>query len=404
VRWTDEADEMLRRPTSGEDGAVSAELPVAPLTDLRHRRSAKWRTYPDDVIPLTVAEMDYALAPPVLDVLRAAVEASDSGYSSADPELGEAFAGFAARRWDWDVDPGAVTAVADVGVGIVELLRALTGPGDVVAVSPPVYPPFFGWAPEAGARLLEVPLSCGPDGHRLDLGAIEAAFATHPAVYLLCNPHNPVGRVHDPDELAALVRLAHLYRVTIVSDEIHAPLVLPGAAYTPMLTVPGAADVAISVVSASKAFNLAGLKCAAVVSASPAMAAVVDRLPPDTRWRTGHLGVLASVAAFRDGGPWLDQLLATLDARRTQLGGLLATHLPTVRWRPPQATFLAWLDCSALGADNEPREEFLDKARVALEPGLRFGAPGAGHVRLNFGTGPAVLEEAITRMAAAVSG
>jgi cystathionine beta-lyase len=383
---------------------VSAELPVAPLADLRHRRSAKWRTYPGDVIPLTVAEMDFALAPPVLDVLRAAVEASDSGYSSAEPELGEAFAGFAAQRWDWDVDPGAVTAVADVGVGVVELLRALTRPGDVVAVSPPVYPPFFGWAPEAGARLLEVPLSYGPDGYRLDLAAIEAAFATHPAVYLLCNPHNPVGRVHDPDELAALVRLAHLYRVTIVSDEIHAPLVLPGAAFTPMLTVPGAADVAISVVSASKAFNLAGLKCAAVVSASPAMTAVVDRLPPDTRWRTGHLGVLASVAAFRDGGSWLDQLLATLDARRTQLGDLLATHLPTVRWHPPQATFLAWLDCAALGADNEPRDLFLDKARVALEPGLRFGAPGAGHVRLNFGTGPAVLEEAITRMAAAVSG
>ncbi|MCA2218553.1 MalY/PatB family protein [Jidongwangia harbinensis] len=383
---------------------MSAELPVAPLAALRRRRSAKWRTYPEDVIPLTVAEMDFGLAPPVLDVLREAVEASDTGYSAAVPELGEAFAGFAAKRWNWAVDPATVTAVTDVGVGVVELLRALVRPGEVVAISTPAYPPFFGWSPEASAGLLEVPLGYGDDGYRLDLAALERAFATHPAVYLLCNPHNPVGRVHDADELAALVRLARLYRVTIVSDEIHAPLVLPGATFTPLLTVPGAADVALSVVSASKAFNLAGLKCAAVVAASPPMAAVVDRLPPDTRWRTGHLGVLASVAAFRDGGPWLDQLLTTLAARRTQLGELLRDRLPMVRWHPPQATFLAWLDCTRLGQDNEPRDLFLERGRVAVEPGLRFGAAGAGHVRLNFGTGPAVLDEALARMAGAVTG
>jgi cystathionine beta-lyase len=210
--------------------------------------------------------------------------------------------------------------------------------------------------------------------------------------------------VHNADELAALARLARHYRVTVVSDEIHGPLVLPGATFTPMLSVPGAADVAISVVSASKAFNLAGLKCAAVVTGSPAMAAVVGRFPPDARWRTGHLGVLASVAAFRDGGPWLDLLLTTLAARRTQLGGLLRDHLPMVGWHPPQATYLAWLDCRKLGTDNEPRELFLDRGRIAVEPGLRFGAAGAGHVRLNFGTGPDILEEAVTRMAAAVAG
>jgi cysteine-S-conjugate beta-lyase len=383
---------------------MTAELPVAALSVLRERRSAKWRTYPGDVLPLTVAEMDFELAPPVLAALRAAVEASDVGYSAAVPGLGEAFAGFAARRWDWRVDPASVTAVTDVGVGVVELLRVLTRPGDAVAISPPVYPPFFDWAPEAGVRLLEVQLSRGADGYRLDLEALEAAFATHPAVYVLSNPHNPVGRVHSAGELTALVRLARHYRVTVVSDEIHGPLVLPGATFTPMLTVPGAADVAISVVSASKAFNLAGLKCAAVVTGSPAMAAVVGRFPPDARWRTGHLGVIASVAAFRDGGPWLDLLLATLAARRIQLGELLRDHLPMVSWHPPQATYLAWLDCRKLGADNEPRELFLDRGRIAVEPGLRFGAAGAGHVRLNFGTGPDILEEAVTRMAAAVAG
>ena len=380
------------------------ELPVASLSELRQRRSAKWRTFPDDVLPLFVAETDFALAPPVRDALRAAVDASDTGYSAAAPELGRAVADFAAARWDWRVDPEAVTAVTDVGVGVVELLRVLTRPGDVVAISPPVYPPFFDWAPEAGARLLEVPLARTDDGYRLDLAATEAAFATHPAAYVLCNPHNPVGRVHDRDELTALVRLARLYRVPIVSDEIHAPLVLPGAQFTPLLTVPGAAEVAVSVVSASKAFNLAGLKCAAVVTAAPAMARIVDRLPPDARWRTGHLGVIATLAAFRDGGPWLDELLATLDARRTQLGELLRDRLPALSWHPPQATYLAWIDATVVGADSVPRDLFLDRARVALEPGTRFGAAGSGFVRLNFGTGPAILDEATARMAAALTG
>lgn len=383
---------------------MSEELPVAPLSELRRRRSIKWRAHPADVLPLTIAEMDFALAPPILDAVRAAIDASDTGYSAAAPELGESFAGFAAAHWDWPVDPESVTAVTDLGMGVVESLRVLTRPGDVVVINPPVYPPFFDWVPEAGARLLEVPLAHDDDGWRLDLAAIEAAFATHPAVFLLCNPQNPVGLVHTRDELTALVRLARRYRVTIISDEIHAPLVLPGATFTPILTVPGAAELAVSVVSASKAFNLPGLKCAAVVTASPAMAGVVGRFPPDAHLRAGHLGVLASVAAFREGGPWLADLLTTLDARRTQLGDLLRDRLPAISWHPPQATYLAWLDCTKLGTDNEPRDLFLERGRVAVEPGLRFGAAGAGFVRLNFGTGPEVLDQATARMADAVAG
>jgi cysteine-S-conjugate beta-lyase len=378
-------------------------LPVDPLDVLRKRRSAKWQTYPADVLPLTVAEMDFALAPPVADALREAVGSSDTGYALAAPGLGRALAGFAARRWHWDIDPASVTAVTDVGVGVVELLRLLARPGEAVVISPPVYPPFFDWVPEARARPLEVPLAHGAAGWRLDLAALEAAFATHPAAYVLCNPHNPVGRVHTPDELAALVRLARIYQVTLVSDEIHGPLVLPGATFTPLLTVPGAAGVAVSVLSASKAWNLAGLKCAAVVTAAPRLAAVAARLPPDTRWRVGHLGVLAAVAAFTGGAPWLDQLLATLDHRRALLADLLRERLPMVTWHPPEASFLAWLDCAALGPDDQARELFLDRGHVALEPGLRFGAVGAGHARLNFATSTDILDQATARMAAAVA-
>jgi len=377
------------------------ELPVDPLDVLRRRRSAKWHTYPPDVLPLPVAEMDYPLAPAVQDALREAVERSDTGYAMAVPALGEALAGFAARRWSWQLDPAAVTPVADVAVGSVELLRALTRPGDRVVISPPVYPPFFGWAPEAGRELVEAPLRHTDDGWRLDLAALEAAFADGAAAYLLCNPHNPVGRVHEPGELQALVELATRYGVTVVSDEIHAPLVLPGATFTPLLTVPGAAQVAVAVLSASKAWNLAGLKCAAVVTGSPAMAAAVAGLPADSRWRAGHFGVLASVAALTDGEEWLDRLLVSLDRRRAQLGEQLARRLPAVRWRPPEATYLAWLDCTALGDGDRPQQLFLEQGRVGLEPGLRFGRQGSGHVRLNFATSAEVLDDAVARMAAA---
>ena len=379
------------------------ELPVDPLDVLRQRRSAKWQTYPADVLPLTVAEMDFALAAPVAQVLHEAVERSDAGYAMAVPELGRALASFAARRWDWDIDPASVTAVTDVGVGVVELLRVLIRPGDAVVISPPVYPPFFDWVPEAGARLLEVPLACGPAGWRLDLAALETAFATHPAAYVLCNPHNPVGRVHTADELAALVRLARIYQVAIVSDEIHGPLVLPGATFTPLLTVPGAADVAVSVLSASKAWNLAGLKCAAVVTAAPGMAAAASRFPPDIRWRMGHFGVMATIAAFTAGEPWLDQLLATLDHRRALLSDLLRQRLPVLTWHPPEATYLAWLNCAALGPDNQARERFLDHGHVALEPGLRFGGAGSGYTRLNFATSTSILDQATAQMAATVA-
>src|ERR1700729_1878380 len=368
--------------------SASPDLPVDPLDVLRQRRSAKWQTYPADVLPLTVAEMDFPLAAPVADALREAVGRSDAGYAAAVPGLGRAIAGFAGRRWNWDIDPASVTAVTDVGVGVVELLRVLTRPGDAVAISPPVYPPFFDWVAEAGARLVEVPLACDTAGWRLDLAALEAAFATHPAAYVLCNPHNPVGRVHSADELAALVRLGRIYRGALVSDEIHGPLVLPGATFPPLLTVPGAAEVAVSVLSASKAWNLAGLKCAAVVTAAPRMAAVAGRLPADTRWRIGHFGVISAVAAFTAGEPWLDQLLLTLDQRRRLLGDLLRQRLPAISWHPPEATFLAWLNCAALGADDRARERFLEHGRVALEPGLHFGAAGSGYARLNSATSP----------------
>ncbi|WP_305786534.1 MalY/PatB family protein [Symbioplanes lichenis] len=417
---------------------------VDSLDVLRRRRSAKWRAHPEDVLPMFVAEMDVPIAPVIADALKAAIDASDTGYADADaPEFGAAVARFAGRRWGWEVDPARVTPITDVGVGVVELLRLVARPGDTVVISPPVYPPFFEWTPEARLRLHEVPLTAG---YRLDLAALEVAFAERPAAYVLANPHNPVGRVHTPEELAALVTLASEYGVTVISDEIHAPLVLPGATHTPFLSIPGAGAVGVSLISASKAFNLAGLKCAAVVEGAGLDSGVASRadasggggdagasagiggvagvggaagvgagagagggardlaarFPPDARWRTGHFGLLATVAAFTEGDAWLDDLLTFLAERRTQLAALLAEHLPAVTWRPPEATYLAWLDCRALDLGDDPAAVFLDKGRVALEPGVDFGAQGAGFVRLNFGTSAEILEEGVLRMARAL--
>ncbi|MEW2546832.1 aminotransferase class I/II-fold pyridoxal phosphate-dependent enzyme [Streptomyces sp. NPDC047002] len=374
-------------------------LPVEGPAELRMRRSAKWRAQQADVLPLTIAEMDFPLAPAVRDVLRTAVERSDTGYGFAGDEFPAALAGFAGRRWGWEIDPARVVATTDVSTGVVALLRAVARPGETVVMNTPSYPPFPAWLDEAGVRRVEVPLA----GAGLDLAALERAFAARPAAYLLCNPQNPTGRVHSPEELAEVVALARRHGVLVVSDEIHAPLTLPGAVFTPLLTVPGAAETALSVVSASKAWNLAGLKCAAIVAGSAAMAEVTDRLPADTRWRIGHLGVLASIAAFTEGEAWLDRLLATLDDRRRFLGDLLERELPGVGWQRPEATFLAWLDCAGLPTGEDTARVALERGRVAFEEGRRFGPDSAGHVRLNFATSREILTEAVTRLAGAVA-
>ena len=376
-------------------------LPVDPLHRLRERRSAKWRAHGPEILPLTIAEMDFALPEVVREVLLDAVERSDSGYAMPTDGLGQALAGFAERHWGWRIDPTAVTATTDVSAGVVEMLRLFTRPGDRVVINPPVYAPFFDWLDEARTELQAVPLiHTDEDGWRLDLPALDRAFATKPAAYVLCNPQNPVGRVHSPEDLAAVVELATRHGVPVISDEIHAALALAGSTFTPFLTVPGAAEIGVAMASASKAFNLAGLKCAAIVTGSDRMRDVVAKLPPDIRWRTGHFGVLATTAAFTDGDAWLGRLLATLDDRRALLGKLISDRLPAVSWRPPQATYLAWLDCRTLGSGTEPRERFLS-AGVALEGGSRFGEHG-GYVRLNFGTSAEVLELAVDRMASAL--
>ncbi|MGW3864414.1 MalY/PatB family protein [Streptomyces sp. NPDC005047] len=372
------------------------------LDRLRRRTSMKWRTYPADVLPLWVAEMDVPLAPAVVRAVTEAMELGDTGYP-AGTAYAEALADFAGKRWGWDGLAVERTAIVpDVMLGVVEMLKLVTGPGDPVIVNPPVYPPFFQFVGHMDRRIVEAPL--GP-GLRIDLGALEEAFRRAVAgggraAYLLCSPHNPTGTVHTADELAAVAALAERHGVRVVADEIHAPVVTGDARFVPYLSVPGAGR-GLALMSASKGWNLAGLK-AALALAGPGAADDLARMPEEVGHGPSHVGVLAHTAALRDGTDWLDAVLAGLDENRRLLTGLLAEQLPGVVHRAGEATYLAWLDCRALGLGDDPARVFVDRGRVALSSGIPFGTGGAGHLRLNLATSPEVITEAVRRMRAAL--
>jgi cystathionine beta-lyase len=359
---------------------------------LEARRSAKWAAYPPDVLPAWVAEMDFPLAEPVKAALRDAIERDDTGYLGPDlAGVPEAFAAFAERRLNWSVDPEQVSVATDVMVGIEELLQAVTDPGAGVVVMPPVYPPFFHDVRRAGREVVEAPLA----GRDLDIGAIERALEAGAQAVLLCNPHNPLGRVWSRAELSALADLAGEHGAWVISDEIHGPLAIDGA-YTPYLEV---SHRGFALTSASKAFNLAGLKLGLIVTAGGEARDVAARISPESHWRAGYLGAIAAEAAFREGDAWLDDVLQTLDGNRRLLQELLD---PRIGYTPQQASFLAWLDCRALGLGEDPAAAFLERGRVALSRGLDFGAQGAGFARLNIGTRPELVEEAVARMDASL--
>ncbi|CDO89455.1 cystathionine beta-lyase [Mycobacterium triplex] len=386
------------------------------LQQLRLRTSMKWRAHPADVLPLWVAEMDVMLPPTVAEALRRAIDNGDTGYPSGTA-LAEAVGEFASRRWQWHgLDVGRTTIVPDVMLGIVETLRLITDPGDAVVVNPPVYAPFYAFVTHSGRRVIEAPLDA--EG-RIALDALEEAFTRARAsgrrvAYLLCNPHNPTGTVHTVDELRSVAECARRSRVRVVADEIHAPVVLSGSRFTPYLSIPGAED-AFALTSASKAWNLSGLK-AALAIAGPEAAADLRRMPEEVSHGPSHLGIIAHAEAFRTGDDWLDSLLRGLDTNRTLLSDLIAEHLPKVKYQGTQGTYLAWLDCRQLGFTEDaadglavvadlsgPARWFLDHARVALSSGHVFGSGGAGHVRLNFATSQAILTEAVSRMGRALT-
>jgi cystathionine beta-lyase len=383
---------------------VDPLLGTCSLPRLRQRTGFKWRTYPGDVLPAFVAEMDFDLAEPIVTAVTGALGIGDCGYAHKG-QLGEAFAQFAAQRLGWAPDPALVFPIPDVMTGLAEVIMAVTPPGSGIVINPPVYPPFWFRFGFSGRRIIEAPLARDAAGrYDLDPGAIDAALSQPgAAAYLLCSPHNPTGNVWSRAQLELVADLCQQHGAVLLVDEIHAPLVLPGARHVPFGSIDHElTQRAFTFTSASKGWNIPGLKCGLAVAGSADGAALLAG-----RWEAllaAHLGVLATVAAFTSGGPWLDAVVAQLDENRAMLARLLAAHLPQVGYVPPQASFLAWLDCRALGLGPDPSQAFLDRGKVAVSPGPDFGRQGEGFVRLNIGTSPELIEAAVRRLAAAVAG
>ena len=377
------------------------------LVELHTHHSEKWRAFPQDVLPLPVAEMDFPVAEPIKAILTEMVAHSDLGYLGPIPELGLGFKKFAAERWNWKVDEKQVRAATDVGVAVVEILRVFTKPGDSILISSPVYHNFYTWINETKLTLVDVPFErTGNEDTNpwiLNWDSIESAYASGLKVHLLCSPHNPLGFIYSEQDLRKIVALAKKYDVLVISDEIHAPLTFPGETFVPILSLGADAEsVALCVTAASKGWNIAGLKCAIIISQNNEMNTELAKLAPAMHYRASLLGGFATAVAFAECEVWLDTVLAQLDQNRHLIKKLLAEKLPTVRYHIPQNSYLAWLDVESLNLGENPSVTLIEKGRVAFSPGHGFGKQCDQYVRLNFATSPEIITEAIDRIARAI--
>lgn len=389
------------------EAAAPGTVEIVDLTDeqLRARGGIKWTLPPADVLSAWVAESDVAPARVVVERLHALVDRGDFGYPPKDACTGvpEAFARFARDRWGWSVDPARVVLAGDVMAGVLLALTTLCEKAPVV-VPTPAYPPFLDAVPLAGLPLVTVPLDPAAPAE-LDLDRIGAALADGARTVLLCNPHNPWGRAFHRDELEALRGVVTRHGARVVSDEIHAPLVLPGAEHVPYASLEGTADHVTTVLSASKAWNLPGLKCAQIIAGNDADLAALRALPIVANHGVATPGIAGTLAAYGDGGPWLDAWVERLGNNRDLFARLVVERLPGVRMRPLQATYLAWLDVRELGfggpGQPDPSEAALNRGRVMVNDGRAFGPGGEGHVRVNLATAPERIERIVDALARA---
>lgn len=371
---------------------------------LRSKPGIKWRVSGPGELPAWVADMDFPAPPAVRRALTELADGGDLGYPSWLHDEGspvrEAFAARMSARYGWKPDPAHAREFTDIIQGLQAVLFAATDPGDAVAMHVPAYPPFLATLETMGRRLVPVPVSASrgwsSDPERLALDVAAAGVRA----FVLVNPHNPSGRSFSRAELDAIAAVAGERDLLVIADEVHADLTYPASTHTPFGSLPGMAERTVTLTSATKAFNLAGIRCA-VAHIGPAwVRSAFAKLPPLLFGAVGAPGVAATLAAWRDGDEWLDAVLRRLVANR----GIITRELGPVgiRYRPPDATYLAWLDCRETGAGDDPAAFFLDAAKVRLSPGPDFGPGGGGFARLNFATSEAVLTEICGRMAAAL--
>lgn len=374
---------------------------------MRVRRSSKWRHYPEHVIPAWVADMDYAVAEPVQRALKLLIEHGDYGYAwrAEEDSLAAAFVARMRDRFDWAPDPDGVYPIADLVQAMVATVMAFSEPGDGVVIQTPIYPPFISSVQDTGRRRVDNPLR--DDGTRfvLDLESLRRVVDDATKIIMVCNPHNPTGRVFERAELEAIGALAVERDLVVVCDEIHADLAYPGHRHIPLGSLaPEIAERTVTLTSATKGFNIAGLRCAITHFGSPELKARFERVfPARVLGGVNCAGLDATVAAWRHGQPWLDRVMDRLRRNRDRVAEWVRTQAPAIHHYPPEATYLAWLDCRALDLPaTSPHEFFLKEARVGLNDGAHFGPPGVTCVRLNFATSAQILEEILGRMGEAL--
>ncbi len=369
-----------------------------------NRSSSKWRRFPDDVLPMHVAEMDFDVAPAIIERIKDLASRSDLGYTGPIPEVAKSFEAFALDRWGWQIAPEQLKLATDVGVAAVEILRVLTEPGDRVLVNSPVYSSFYHWIEEVHAEVVDAPLVLKGDDWVLDLGAIEAAFKDGVKVYMLCSPQNPVGRVHTAKELTAIAELADKYGVTVISDEIHAPL--SWVPFTPYLALgPAAERTGVVITSSSKAWNVAGLKAAFLLTQGPEVQNRLKGIPEAMHWRTSLVGAFAMESAFSHSVDWLDDAVGQIQENLAFFQHEIAQKLPKAKLFNMESTYLVWVDLAAYRVDH-PQKVILQQARVAVVPGEDH-APAdeySNYIRFNIAASKARISEAVSRISKVLEG
>jgi len=375
------------------------KISTPPLSVLQGRKSEKWRAFPSDILPMPFAVMDYELAEPIQAALISLVKNSDAGYLGNVPELGQALSFFANQRWGWQIDPSSIKIAPDVGVGVIEICRVILSPGDKILINTPVYYNFYNWIKEIHCEVVDAPLVENELRYSLDFSGIEAAYASGVKVHILCNPHNPVGALFTKSELANLAELAKQYGVRIMSDEIHAPLVYKENSFTPFLSASESArEVGFAFLSATKTFNIAGLKCAQIVAQSDQNCAILEKLPQAVHSRASLFGAIASAVAYRECIDWLDALIVELDSSRNFLKELMSNSGTTIGYRIPEAGYFGWLDLRALEMQGDVAQRFITQGKIAVAPGNFYGPSGSGFIRMNFATSREIVQDAVTRI------
>ena len=391
-----EAELALRNPP--------VDLDALDLAQLRNRVSEKWNTYPgDDLIACWVAEMDFPLAAPIRAALQRAVSTNDVGYAIGLRETGlaDVFCQRMLERFGWKIDSQRCEVLSEVVQGLYIAIDAYSRPGDGAIVQTPIYPPFLHAVEESDRRLVENRLIAGPTRFEIDFDALEEGCDADTRLLMLCHPHNPTGRVFERSELERLAEFALQRDLVVVSDEIHSDLVFDGRPFIPFASVsPEIAERTVTLTSASKAFNIPGLRTALAHFGSADLQnrfnAAVHR---HARGGIGLLGIQATLAAWRHSNPWLDQVRQHLERNRDHVDAFLRTRCPEIRSLAPEATYLVWLNCAELELGQRPAHYFFEKARIALSDGHAFGAGLEDCARLNIATSQPILQEILNRLA-----